>query len=79
MARIPMRAMHLWHGERDRLTPAGPARRLAQRLAVCNATFFAEEGHFSTLVRHARDIFEALRRDVAVQQRADAEPAQPPL
>jgi len=59
---IGLRQMFMWHGERDRLTPIGPARLLADRLAHCTATFYAEEGHFSTLANHAQDVFAALRQ-----------------
>jgi pimeloyl-ACP methyl ester carboxylesterase len=58
---IALRQIFLWHGERDRLTPIGPARLLADRLAYCTATFYADEGHFSTLANHAQDVFTALR------------------
>lgn len=58
---IALRQIFLWHGERDRLTPIGPARLLADRLAHCTATFYADEGHFSTLANHAQEIFTALR------------------
>jgi pimeloyl-ACP methyl ester carboxylesterase len=59
---IALRGIFLWHGERDRLTPIGPARLLAERLSHCNATFCPGDGHFSTLAHHARDVFAALRR-----------------
>jgi pimeloyl-ACP methyl ester carboxylesterase len=59
---IALRRIFLWHGERDRLTPIGPARLLAERLPACNATFCADDGHFSTLAHHAHDVFAALRR-----------------
>jgi pimeloyl-ACP methyl ester carboxylesterase len=56
-----LREVFLWHGEQDRLTTVGPARLLADRLAHCTATFYANEGHFSTLANHAQDVFAALR------------------
>jgi pimeloyl-ACP methyl ester carboxylesterase len=62
LEQIALRGIFLWHGERDRLTPVGPARLLARRLAHCNARFLPGEGHFSTLARHARDVFAALPR-----------------
>lgn len=60
MERIAVRNVHLWHGEADRLAPAGAARLLAAALPQCTAHFFAGEGHFSTLAHHARDMFAAL-------------------
>ncbi|HEX4596647.1 MAG TPA: alpha/beta hydrolase [Burkholderiaceae bacterium] len=57
---ITLRGIALWHGERDRLTPVGPARLLAELLPQCKATFCAGEGHFSTLARHAGDVIAAL-------------------
>jgi len=51
----------LWHGEQDRVIPVGPARLLAQALPHCRATYYPDEGHFSVLVNHAKDISGALR------------------
>jgi pimeloyl-ACP methyl ester carboxylesterase len=51
----------LWHGARDRVIPIGPARLLAQVLPHCQATYYPDEGHFSVLVNHAKDISDALR------------------
>jgi pimeloyl-ACP methyl ester carboxylesterase len=59
---IALRGIFLWHGDRDRLTPIGPARLLADRLPRCDAHFCAGDGHFSTLAHHAHDILTALRR-----------------
>jgi pimeloyl-ACP methyl ester carboxylesterase len=59
--KMRLREITLWHGEQDRVTPIGPARLLADRLPHCTATFYAREGHFSTLVNHAQDVFAALR------------------
>jgi pimeloyl-ACP methyl ester carboxylesterase len=63
---IALHAVFLWHGERDRLTPIGPARLLAHRLPHCDATFCAGEGHFSTLAHHAHDVLTALKRSAAL-------------
>jgi pimeloyl-ACP methyl ester carboxylesterase len=57
---IALREVFLWHGEQDRLTPIGPARLLADRLVHCTATFYANDGHFSTLANHAQEVFAAL-------------------
>ncbi|RAQ94103.1 alpha/beta fold hydrolase [Thermogemmatispora tikiterensis] len=51
----------LWHGEQDRIAPAAAARLLAQRLPHCRATFYLNEGHFSTLAHHCLEIFSLLR------------------
>jgi pimeloyl-ACP methyl ester carboxylesterase len=51
----------LWHGEQDRIMPAAPARQLAQAFPHCQATFYADTGHLSTVVAHADDIIGALR------------------
>lgn len=52
--------LFLWHGEQDRVMPIAPARLLAQGLPHCTATFYPDEGHFSTLANHAQDIFHTL-------------------
>ena len=57
---IPFEKMFLWHGEQDRVVPVAAARLLSQALPHCTATFYPDEGHFSTLVNHAQDIWKAL-------------------
>jgi hypothetical protein len=39
--------------------PAAAARLLAQALPHCTATFYPDEGHLSTFVNHAQDIWKA--------------------
>ncbi|EFH88172.1 alpha/beta hydrolase [Ktedonobacter racemifer] len=50
----------LWQGEQDPVMPAAAARLLAQALPHCTATFYPDEGHLSTFVNHAQDIWKAL-------------------
>jgi pimeloyl-ACP methyl ester carboxylesterase len=50
----------LWHGEQDRIMPVAPAREFAQSLTHCQATFYPDTGHLSTVVAHADDILGAL-------------------
>lgn len=57
---IMFEKMFLWHGEQDRIMPVAPARLLAQALPHCTATFYAGEGHFSTLANHVQDILNTL-------------------
>jgi hypothetical protein len=52
--------MFFWHGEQDRIVTTAQARALAARLPGCVASFFPEEGHFSTMPNHARDILARL-------------------
>ena len=52
--------MFLWHGEQDRIVPVAAACLLAQALPHCTATFYPDEGHFSTLVNHAQDTWKTL-------------------
>jgi pimeloyl-ACP methyl ester carboxylesterase len=58
---ITFERIFLWHGEQDRIMPIAPARQLAQALPHCQATFYADTGHLSTVVAHAGDIVGALR------------------
>lgn len=58
---VTFEKIFLWHGEQDRIMPVAPARLLAQALPHCTATFYPDEGHFSTLANHAEDIFNSLR------------------
>jgi pimeloyl-ACP methyl ester carboxylesterase len=53
--------LFLWQGERDPLMPTAAAHLLAQALPHCTATFYPNEGHLSTFVNHAQEIWKALR------------------
>jgi pimeloyl-ACP methyl ester carboxylesterase len=57
---ISFENIFLWHGEQDRLTPAAASRLLADALPHCRATFYPRDGHFSTALVHAQEIFAAL-------------------
>lgn len=57
---ITFERLFLWHGEQDRIMPAGPARLLAQVLPHCTATYYRDTGHLSTVVNHAHDILSTL-------------------
>jgi len=57
---ITFERVFLWHGEQDRIMPIAPARQLAQALPRCQATFYPDTGHLSTVVAHADDIVGAL-------------------
>ena len=59
---ITFEKLFLWHGEQDRIMPVALARGLAQALSHCSATFYPDEGHFSTVVNHAQDILQALKQ-----------------
>jgi pimeloyl-ACP methyl ester carboxylesterase len=52
--------LFLWQGEQDQVMPAAAARLLAQALPHCTATFFPNDGHLSTFVNHAQDIWKQL-------------------
>lgn len=52
--------MFLWHGEKDRIMPIGPARLLAKWLVDCRSVFYPEEGHFSVLVNRSGELLNAL-------------------
>ena len=57
---VKFEKLFLWHGEQDKIMPIAPARLLAQKLPYCTATFYPNEGHFSTIANHAQDIFHQL-------------------
>jgi pimeloyl-ACP methyl ester carboxylesterase len=59
-AQITYERLFLWHGEQDRIAPVAAARLLAQALPHCTATFYPEEGHFSTVANHAQEIWSVL-------------------
>jgi len=57
---IKLKRVFLWHGEKDRIMPVGPARLLAKRLVDCRAVFYPNEGHFSVLVNRSAELLKAL-------------------
>jgi pimeloyl-ACP methyl ester carboxylesterase len=57
---ITYERIFIWHGEQDRVMPIAPARLLAKALPHCTARFFPGEGHFSTIMNHAQEIFGTL-------------------
>ncbi len=57
---IAFPALFLWHGERDRNVPVAMGRAVAARLAHCQATYYADEGHMSLVVNHAAEIVTIL-------------------
>lgn len=57
---IRLSRIFLWHGEKDRIMPVGPARLLAKRLVGCSAVFYPDEGHFSVLVNRSAELLKAL-------------------
>lgn len=60
--------LFLWQGEQDPIMPATAARLLAQALPHCTATFYPNEGHLSTFVNHAHEIWKALSTAHAPEQ-----------
>jgi pimeloyl-ACP methyl ester carboxylesterase len=57
---IAVQPLYLWHGARDTNVPIGMARGMAGTLAGCTATYYPDEGHFSTLLNHQPEFFSAL-------------------
>jgi pimeloyl-ACP methyl ester carboxylesterase len=57
---ITFEQIFLWQGEQDAVMPAAAARLLAEALPHCTAMFYPDDGHLSTFVNHARQIWTAL-------------------
>ena len=51
-------AVHLWHGEKDRIVPPEMGRHMARIIPDCRATFYANEGHFSIILNRIREIWK---------------------
>jgi pimeloyl-ACP methyl ester carboxylesterase len=51
-------AVHLWHGEKDRIVPSKMGRYMAQNIPNCRATFYPDEGHFSIIVNFIEEIWK---------------------
>jgi pimeloyl-ACP methyl ester carboxylesterase len=54
--------IYLWHGELDKEIPIAQARKVANSLPHCKATFYSQEGHISTIVNHQEEIVNSLLR-----------------
>jgi len=54
--------VRLWHGELDVNLPADAARKMAKRIPNCNASYYPDEAHLSTMVHRADEIMAAVRQ-----------------
>jgi len=54
---VPVR---LWHGNSDRSFSAAIAREMAAKIPSCHARFIDNAGHYSTPIRHMREILADL-------------------
>jgi pimeloyl-ACP methyl ester carboxylesterase len=57
---VAFQPLYLWHGERDTNVPIGMARGMGGLLSGCTATYYPDEGHFSTLLNHQPEFLAAL-------------------
>jgi pimeloyl-ACP methyl ester carboxylesterase len=53
-------AVHLWHGEKDRIVPPEMGRYMARSIPNCRATFYPDEGHFSIILNRIEEIWQIL-------------------
>jgi pimeloyl-ACP methyl ester carboxylesterase len=51
-------AVHLWHGEKDRIVPSEMGRYMARIIPDCRATFYPDEGHFSIILNRIEEIWQ---------------------
>jgi pimeloyl-ACP methyl ester carboxylesterase len=65
VADIAFPALFLWHGARDLNVPIGSVRAMAEKLAHCHMTYYADDGHLSLLVNHAAEIVSILGSQTA--------------
>lgn len=52
--------VQLWHGGLDRVTPPGMGHYLHEVLPACQASFYADEGHYSLPINHMSEILMSL-------------------
>ena len=52
--------VHLWHGEMDNNVVSSVGHYVAEAIPNCQATFYADEGHFSVFHNHIEEILGAL-------------------
>jgi len=60
--RLVDQAVSLWHGQDDRTVPIAMGRRHAALLPRVSAHYLPDEGHFSLIFRHMREILRDLVR-----------------
>lgn len=51
-------AVHLWHGEKDRIVPPQMGRYMASTIPDCRAVFYPDEGHFSIILNRIEEIWK---------------------
>jgi pimeloyl-ACP methyl ester carboxylesterase len=52
--------VYLWHGELDWIVPPSIGRFQQSVIPNCRAIYFGQEGHFSLIMKHMKDIFDTL-------------------
>lgn len=52
--------VNLWHGELDMIVPPAMSRFQQSAIPNCRATYFRQEGHFSVIMNHMKEIFDVL-------------------
>ena len=52
--------VHLWHGERDTVSPVAVGRLIASEIPNCVSKFYPNEGHLSVLFNHMKEILSVL-------------------
>lgn len=52
--------IYLWHGELDPLLPVNIGRELAEAIPDCEAVFYPNEGHYSTLFDNIEEMISTL-------------------
>jgi pimeloyl-ACP methyl ester carboxylesterase len=57
--------VRLLHGEADLNIPVAIARKVAATIPGCQATFYPNEGHISTVINHLDEVIITLAREAA--------------
>lgn len=65
---VPVR---LWHGELDAVVPASATRRQERLLSRGSAHYYADDGHYSVVLEHMGEIFDALIPEGDAPRRAE--------
>ena len=56
----PTVKVHLWHGKLDVNVPFTMGSNMARAIPNCDARFYSEEGHYSTVLNHLEEILKTL-------------------
>ncbi|MBY9018066.1 MAG: alpha/beta hydrolase [Candidatus Lokiarchaeota archaeon] len=56
----PKLKVYIWHGEADKNVPVAMGREMSKLIPNCDAKFYPDEGHYSTIFKYYEEIIDTL-------------------